>query len=386
MYRVDIVKSSPTQVISPFGEVSKIGGEKLYMEVLFCLIHMLGADKKASNSFELVEYLRKAFQIEPKQHLKLYSETESFPAPKVKLSLCFVEAKNLVPKGTSGKSSPYCTFYTSSNKFSPRSTSCKSQTLSPTWDETFTLDVDLDKHQEHLHIDVWNFEPDDGFVDKLKRVGEIRDGRGLKLFLSDTVAPSETGAGDKLLGHVDINLKKLPSCGENKWWGLYKVDGKQRRKQRGEIHLIQHLFVRENQLDSHVRLLKVLMSSELVRRSLEPWSWRDHLSRETLAILAQHAVQARMTRVDTALARSQPVKLFGKICNLDFRFFVYTEVHSVFPLDCRVFLPILEKLREPILTNRIKDHLVKRFHETSESLADQLIKFIRYNTKYLNST
>ena len=60
-----------------------------------------------------------------------------------------------------------------------------------------------------------------------------------------------------------------------------------------------------------------------------------------------------------------------------FRFFVYTEVHSVFPLDCRVFLPILEKLREPILTNRIKDHLVKRFHETSENLADQLITFVR---------
>lgn len=49
----------------------------------------------------------------------------------------------------------------------------------------------------------------------------------------------------------------------------------------------------------------------------------------------------------------------------------------MFPLDSRVFLPILEKLREPILTNRIKDHLVKRFHETSENLADQLITFVR---------
>ena len=373
---MDIVDSTSKQVVSPFGEVTKIGGEQLYVEVLFCLIHMLGADKKTSNIFELVEHLRKAFQIESKQHLKLYSDTESFPAPKVKLSLCFVEAKNLVPKDISGKSNPYCTFHTSSSKFSPRSTSCKSQTLSPVWDETFTLDVDLAKTSEELlHIDVWNFEPqDDGFVDKLKRVGEIRDSRGLRLFLSDTVAPAESG--DKLMGHVDIDLKQLPSCGENKWWTLYKVDGKQKKK-RGEIHLIQHLFVRENQLDSHVRLLKVLMSSELVRRSLETWSWRDNFTRETLEILAQHAVQSRMTRVDTALARSALVCAKNILMTLLLRFFVYTEVHSVFPLDCRVFLPILEKLREPILKNRIKDHLVKRFHETSENLADQLILFVR---------
>ena len=46
------------------------------------------------------------------------------------------------------------------------------------------------------------------------------------------------------------------------------------------------------------------MSSELVRRRLETWAWRDNFTRETLEILAQHAVQSRMTRVDTALARS----------------------------------------------------------------------------------
>ena len=152
---------------------------------------------------------------------------------------------------------------------------------------------------EHLHIDVWNFETDDGFVDKLKRVGEIRDSRGLKLLISDTVSQS---AGDKLIGHLDINLQHLPSCGENKWWKLYKVDGKQ-RKERGEIHLIQHLFIRENQLENHIKLLKVLLSQELIKRKSLAYSWRDNFSKETLQILAQHAIQSRMTRVDTALTR-----------------------------------------------------------------------------------
>ena len=51
------------------------------------------------------------------------------------------------------------------------------------------------------------------------------------------------------------------------------------------------------------RLLRVLLSHELVRRASEAYTWRDNFSKETLAILAQHAIQARMTRVDTALTR-----------------------------------------------------------------------------------
>ena len=143
VYRVDIVNSTLKPNVSPFGEVSKIGGEELYCDVLYCLIHMIGCDKENFNQFELVEHLRKSFQIEPQRHLQLYETIESKPPPKVKLNLCFVEAKDLVPKNVSGTSNPYCTFYCSSNKFSPQSTSCKSQTLYPVWNETYTLDVQV---------------------------------------------------------------------------------------------------------------------------------------------------------------------------------------------------------------------------------------------------
>lgn len=50
---------------------------------------------------------------------------------------------------------------------------------------------------------------------------------------------------------------------------------------------------------------------------------------ETLTILTQHAVQGRMSRDETALAR----------------WIVYCQTHAVLPLDHRVFTPILEKLR-----------------------------------------
>ena len=358
VYRVDIVSSSRLSA-SPFGEVSKIGGEDLYRDLLYCLVHMIGSEKENGNQFELVEHLRKAFQIEPSRHMELYTEIESKPKPTIQLSLCFVEARNLVAKNVSGTSSPYCTFYVTSNKYSPLSTSCKPRTLDPIWNETYTMNVNLDNADECLHVDVWNFETDDKFVDKLKRVGEIRDSRGLRLLLSDTVRPSQS-AGDKLIGHLEINLKTLPACGTNKWWKLFKLDGKQ-KKERGEIHLIQHLFVRETEVSEHIRLIKVLLSHELVKRKCEAYNWRDNFSGETLQVLAQHAIQSRMSRVDTALAR----------------FFVYCQVHQVLPLDCRVFIPILEKLRKPVLANQIPDSLVKQFHETSEKLVEQFTSFIR---------
>ena len=75
----------------------------------------------------------------------------------------------------------------------------------------------------------------------------------------------------------------------------------------------------------------------------------------------KHYIQARMSRVDTALTR----------------FFVYCEVHQVLPLDCRVFIPILEKLRKPVLANQIPDEMVKQFHETSETLVEHFTAFIR---------
>ena len=360
VYRVDIVSSSRLSA-SPFGEVSKIGGEELYRDLLSCLIHMIGSDKEKKNQFELVEHLRKAFQIEPSRHMELYTEIESKPKPPVQLSLCFVEARDLVAKTMSGTSNPYCTFYVTSSKYSPVSTSCKPQTLNPVWNETYTVQVNLDNPDETLHVDVWNFESEDKLVDKLKRVGEIRDRRGLRLLLSDTVRPSQT-AGDKLIGHLDINLTSLPACGTNKWWTLHKQDGKNKKeKERGEIHLIQHLFVRETELSHHIRLIKVLISHELVKRKCEAYNWRDNFSPETLQILAQHAIQSRMSRVDTALSR----------------FFVYCQIHQVLPLDCRVFIPILEKLRKPVLANEIPVDLVKQFHETSEKLVEQFTSFIR---------
>ena len=64
-------------------------------------------------------------------------------------------------------------------------------------------------------------------------------------------------------GHVEIGIKELPACGSNMWWSLYKMDGKQ-RKERGEIHLIQHLYIRQGKLSNHIRCWGRVLLSEVL--------------------------------------------------------------------------------------------------------------------------
>jgi hypothetical protein len=53
------------------------------------------------------------------------------------------------------------------------------------------------------------------------------------------------------------------------------------------------------------------------------------------------------------------------------------QAHLILPLDCRVFLPILEKLRKPVMANQIPDEHVAEFHQTTEKLVESFTTFIR---------
>ena len=61
----------------------------------------------------------------------------------------------------------------------------------------------------------------------------------------------------------------------------------------------------------------------------EAFKWSGTFSKESLTILAQHAVQGKLTGAETALAR----------------WLVYVHTHCDMPLDYGVFVPILEKLQ-----------------------------------------
>ena len=56
------------------------------------------------------------------------------------------------------------------------------------------------------------------------------------------------------------------------------------------------------------------------------------------------------------------------------------KLHTVLPLDCRIFTPLLERLRKPVLANQLPDPLTAQFHQASETLTAQFVSFIRIAT------
>lgn len=380
---------------SPFGEIETEDVEELYMDCVYSVLHMIGCDVNQEDQWNLVEHLRKAFHLEPKRHLELYEIVSCRPQPSVKLHLSVLEARNLASKDISGVNDPFCTFYIKSNPSECFNTGCKVKTLEPNWNEHFVIEIPSEKlfgndisHREDLvlHVDVWNFHPDEKFREKLKRINEVRDSRGFRQFIVDTVNTKKgRHINHKLIGSVEIPIHGIPASGFKKWWPLEKLTSSESRsslssnsssvalsgKNRGEIHLQVHLSTSDKPhqviINEHQRLLRILLSHELVKRNAAPYAWKDSFAKETLQILAQHAVQGKMSRDETALIR----------------WLVYCQTHFILPLDYRVFTPILEKLRKFLQVGEVDPKLLAGFHEQADTFTAQCLVFIRDHRNHL---
>ena len=95
-------------------------------------------------------------------------------------------------------------------------------------------------------------------------------------------------------------------------------------------------------LEEHRRLLKILLTHELLTANAEQFQWKDDFSKEALLILSQHAIQGRMNRFQTAMIR----------------WLVYCEIHNILPLDYRVFTPILDKIRSHVLEKSMQGNFL----------------------------
>ena len=42
--------------------------------------------------------------------------------------------------------------------------------------------------EEALQVEVWNFMPDENLREKLKKINEVKDSKGLRQFIMDTVS------------------------------------------------------------------------------------------------------------------------------------------------------------------------------------------------------
>jgi hypothetical protein len=235
--KIDILKAVTGKMIqmsSPsnaFGATDMVDVEDLYAEVIFSILHMIGNDSPdESMQFQLIEHLRKAFRVEPTKHMMLYEKAVSRDGPQLKLNLCVLEAKELATKDNLAcnenvsKGDPFVTFHLKSKPFEMRNTGCKSRSIQPVWNETFVVDMSSEVDEEILHVDVWNFMPDENLREKLRKINDVRDSKGLRQFVMDTVSGNGNGNTNKLIGSVEIPLSTVPASGLNKWWGLEKLD------------------------------------------------------------------------------------------------------------------------------------------------------------------
>ena len=177
-----LAPAAPCPGSSLFGEVAQEGGEQLYSSLLTCCLHPIGADFQYERRFQLIEHLRKAFQIDPCRHLELYSQASSLAPPPLHLSLGVLSARGLASKSVGGSANPYCLLQLAREGSEAQTTSCQTQTLAPIWEETFTLAVA--EQGERVQVAVWSQE--EGQVDRatrLRRFGEVRHISRLFIFL-----------------------------------------------------------------------------------------------------------------------------------------------------------------------------------------------------------
>lgn len=60
---------------------------------------------------------------------------------------------------------------------------------------------------DNLRIDVWDFNPEENVSEKFRKIGDIKDSRGLRKFIKETLNASAGKTTYDLLGSVEIPLK-----------------------------------------------------------------------------------------------------------------------------------------------------------------------------------
>lgn len=344
--------------------------EELYVEVLYTVLHMIGCDTGEVNDGELIKHIQDSFHMEQEKHQQLLEIATMKEEPDLKVNLEVHGARNLIGKDMTGQSDPFCTFFLTTNPHARCNTSYKPKTLSPTWNEDFVLDV-TSVEQDNLRVDIWDFNPEESVNDKLGKINQVKDGRGLRKFIKETLHATAGKISHELLGSVEIPIKNIPASGVSGWWNLEKPETK-KQKARGEIHLTMTLSTeKDQQLTSqeHRHLLKILFAYELQRTNAMPFTWNGDFSRESVLILAQHAVQGKLTGADTALAR----------------WLVFCHTHCDLPLDYRVFLPILEKLSYALDNSLLHAEEEAKFSEVAMVFVNHCVEFVRKHRHFVAS-
>ncbi|KAE8741885.1 hypothetical protein FOCC_FOCC012589 [Frankliniella occidentalis] len=343
--------------------------EELYSEVLYLLLHNVGSDvTTASDRDALCRLLQDAFKIDEEKHAELLSTVEAKEAPKIVLNVEVLEAQDLKPKDSNGMCDPYCTLYLSSNTTHRYNTSVKQQTLTPTWEEHFSLPVN-NATDDILFVEVWDFDPAETVREKMGKLTDIKGVRGLRKLVKEIAVTASTGKHDnEYIGTAQVALNCVPTGGHMQWVNLEK---KNKTKKQGVVKLRVAFGAEKNAqvaLQEHRHLLRLLLLHHLDSTKLEPYAWCGEFDELASTILRQHAVQSGLTAFDQTLAR------WVEFCS----------VHVDHPLSFYLFAQLGNQLQKPITDGMFSTEEIKHFWEATKKFLPSCMNSVRRLRKISN--
>ncbi|XP_046996115.1 protein unc-13 homolog 4B isoform X1 [Schistocerca americana] len=335
--------------------------EELYSEILYELLHTVGSDVTSDERDALLSYLQEAFKLDNERHSNLLERAQSKEAPNILLNVEVIEAKDLAPKDANGLCDPFCTLYLNSANTARYNTSVKSETLSPVWEEHFSLPVE-NPSEDILFVEVWDFDPAETVREKMMKIGEVKGVKGLRKLMKEIAVTASTGKHDnELVGSVQIPLRNIPSSGQMYWCSLER---KNKGKKQGDIKIKLSFGAEKNPmvaLQEHRHLLRLLLLHDLEEAKTQPYQWNGAFQEKAETILTQHVVQCGLSPADVALAQWSE----------------FITVHIDNHLNFRLFAVVLEKLLKPIQGEIISGDNAKLFWDSTKKLLPSCLNAVR---------
>lgn len=102
-------------------------------------MHNVGSDESQMDPEKLFTFMQEAFKFSSQIHDELVDKARIKESPELRLNIEIIEAKDLNSKDPNGLADPFVTLYIASAPSTRYTSSVKSETLNPKYEEHFSL-------------------------------------------------------------------------------------------------------------------------------------------------------------------------------------------------------------------------------------------------------
>lgn len=245
----------------------------------------------------------------------------------------------------------------------------KSETLSPKYEEHFSLPISENPNEDTLIVEVWDFDPAETIGEKMNKFLDVKGAKGFRKLMKELASTATSGKHDnEFVGGAKVPLKTIPAAGLTMW---YNLDKKGKLKSQGTIKVRLNFSSEKNDQvasQEHRNLLKILLYHELENSKVAHYWWNGKFNDNAETVITQHQAQSGLTEVDIAFAQWSS----------------YSEVHEQHPLSFELFDKIIDILIRPIQQGTVShEEEINIFWEATKRLLPSCFGVVRKLRKKL---